>query len=63
MRYQSGTTATDYTYTGQYSNMDDFGLMFYNARWYDPILGRFVQADTIVPGGVQGVRSVRLCKQ
>ncbi len=34
--------------------MDDFGLMFYNARWYDPTIGRFVQADSIVPGGVQG---------
>jgi hypothetical protein len=22
-------------YIGQYSQMDDFGLMFYNARWYD----------------------------
>ncbi len=29
--------------------------MFYNARWYDPLLGRFAQADTIVPGGVQGL--------
>ena len=29
--------------------------MFYNARWYDPSLGRFAQADTIVPGGVQGL--------
>jgi hypothetical protein len=28
--------------------------MFYNARWYDPALGRFTQADSIVPGGVQG---------
>jgi hypothetical protein len=28
--------------------------MFYIARWYDPALGRFAQADTIVPGGVQG---------
>ena len=32
-----------------------FGLMFYNARWYDPSLGRFAQADTIVPNGVQGL--------
>jgi RHS repeat-associated protein len=56
---------TKYTYTGQYSNVSDFGLTFYNARWlrsvpetqwrgYDPSLGRFAQADTIVPGGVQG---------
>ncbi len=34
--------------------MGDFGLMFYNARWYDPALGRFAQADSVVPGGVQG---------
>jgi len=52
------TLPTRYTYTGQYSYMDDsatdlggagFGLMFYNARWYDPVLGRFAQADTIIP--------------
>ena len=24
-------------------------LYFYNARWYDPALGRFVQPDTVVP--------------
>lgn len=29
--------------------------MFYNARWYDPALGRFAQADTIIPDGVQGL--------
>jgi RHS repeat-associated protein len=54
---------SNYTFTGQYSYLDDpstagvtegFGLMFYNARWYDPALGRFAQADTIVPPGVQG---------
>ena len=32
-----------------------FGLMFYNARWYDPALSRFAQADSIVPAGVQGL--------
>jgi RHS repeat-associated protein len=26
----------------------------YNARWYDPTIAHFVQADSIVPGGVQG---------
>jgi RHS repeat-associated protein len=48
-RYSSGTTPTKYTYTGQYSNMSDFGLIFYNARWYDPYLNHFTQPDTIVP--------------
>ncbi len=27
----------------------DRGLYFYGARWYDSSLGRFIQADTIVP--------------
>ena len=54
-RYSSGLSPTQYQYTGQYSHTADFGLMFYNARWYDPALGRFAQADTVVPGGVQGL--------
>ncbi len=57
------TLPTQYTFTGQYSHMSDdatnlgaagFGLLFYNARWYDPMAGRFAQADTIVPNDVQG---------
>ncbi|NOH04091.1 MAG: hypothetical protein HND47_20035 [Chloroflexi bacterium] len=55
VRYSSGATPTQYTYTGQYSYTADFGLMFYNARWYDPSLKRFAQADSIVPPGVQGL--------
>ena len=55
VRYSSGTTSTKYQYTGQYSHTADFGLMYYNARWYDPALGRFAQADSIVPPGVQGL--------
>jgi len=55
VRYQAGTTPTNYTYTGQYSNTADFGLMYYGARMYDPALGRFTSADSIVPGGVQGL--------
>lgn len=46
---------TKYGYTGQYSYVSDFGLHFYNARWYDSSLGRFAQADTIVPSGGQGL--------
>ena len=50
VRYAFGVTPTKYTYTGQYSNVGEFGLLFYNARWYDPALSHFAQADTIVPG-------------
>jgi RHS repeat-associated protein len=39
---------TTRNYTGQ--QLDDTGLLFYNARYYDPGIGRFVSADTIVPG-------------
>ena len=46
VRYASAYAPTDYTYTGQYSNMGDFGLMFYNARWYDPYLNHFTQPDS-----------------
>jgi RHS repeat-associated protein len=49
VRYASGNMPTQYQYTGQFSNMSDFGLMFYNARWYDPYLNHFTQPDSIVP--------------
>jgi hypothetical protein len=29
---------TDYTYTGQRSEVENFGLMYYNARWFEPEL-------------------------
>ncbi|MFZ3071219.1 MAG: RHS repeat-associated core domain-containing protein [Anaerolineaceae bacterium] len=47
-RYQTGTSPTDYGYTGQ---MQEGDLYYYGARWYDPLLGRFLQPDTIVPSG------------
>ncbi len=50
VRYTSSALPTKYTFTGQYSNVADFGLMYYGARWYDVSLGRFAQADTIIPG-------------
>jgi len=40
---------------------EGFGLtctrqgVFYNARYYDPALGRFVSADSLIPGGAQGL--------
>jgi RHS repeat-associated protein len=47
-RASSGTTPTSIRYTGQ--REAETGLYFYQARWYDPALGRFAQADTIIPG-------------
>ena len=46
-RSSSGTLQTDRTFTGQKS--DTTGLMYYNARYYDPALGTFISPDTIVP--------------
>jgi hypothetical protein len=34
--------------------MDGTGLLFYNARYYDPVLARFVSPDTVVPGAANG---------
>lgn len=30
--------------------MESLGLYFYGSRWYDPALGRFAQADVLIPG-------------
>ena len=49
VRAPSGTMQTMYSYTGLYSNVSDFGLLFYNARWYDPYLNQFTQPDSIIP--------------
>jgi RHS repeat-associated protein len=46
-RYTWGTTPTTYRFTGQREE-STIGLYFYNARWYDRALGRFVQADSLV---------------
>ena len=43
-RYTQGSMGTAKGYTGQYA--DATGLDYYNARYYDPIVGRFVSADT-----------------
>jgi len=47
IRSSSGTLQTDRTYTGQKS--DGTGLLYYNARYYDPALGTFLSPDTLVP--------------
>ena len=45
-------TLTDRGFTGQKSNnqpVADLGLLYYNARYYIPSIGKFASADTIVP--------------
>jgi RHS repeat-associated protein len=48
-RWTSGSMPTDYKFTGQRQE-SGFGLYDYGARYYDPLLGRFVSADSVVPG-------------
>jgi len=50
-RFSTGTTPTTRRFTGQREDCQrrTIGLYFYNARYLDPQLGRFVQPDTIVP--------------
>lgn len=49
-RFQDNTAAIEMSnrYTGQQLD-EETGLYYYNARYYDPELGRFTQPDTIVP--------------
>ena len=47
-RSASGALGTDKKYTGQ--RLDQSGLYYYGARMYDAALGRFISADTVVPG-------------
>jgi RHS repeat-associated protein len=37
---RSGSVPTDKLFTGQ--RLDDTGLYYYNARYYDPTIGRFI---------------------
>jgi RHS repeat-associated protein len=45
---RSGEVPTDRLFTGQRFD-DTIGLYDYGARFYDPALGRFISADTVVP--------------
>ena len=47
VRATEGTLPTDFTFTGQRADSD--GLMYYNARYYDATLNRFIQPDSIIP--------------
>ncbi len=45
---RSGSVGTDRQYTGQISE-PQLGIYFYNARYYDSYLNRWLQPDSIVP--------------
>ncbi len=47
-RWTAGTLPTDYRFTGQ-RRESGLGLYQMGARWYDPALGRWLSADTVVP--------------
>ena len=48
-RYTFGATPTQRRFTGQVLDEVAGGLYFYNTRYYDPALGRFTSADTLIP--------------
>jgi len=43
---QTGTDVTPYKFTGK--ELDNTGLYFYSARYYDPEIGRFISPDSFV---------------
>lgn len=46
VRYADQIMPTDYSFTGQ--RLDSMtGLLYYNARYYDPVGGQFTSADTV----------------
>jgi RHS repeat-associated protein len=47
IRWKDGVTPTQYRFTGQLAQAE-VGLAYYVARFYDPALAHFVQADSIV---------------
>lgn len=51
-RYSKGSMGTSKGFTGQYS--DGTGLDYFNARYYDPVVGLFLSVDS-VQGNEQGM--------
>ena len=46
----NGTLSFEASYTGKEFDTDT-GLYYFNARWYDPTLGRFITEDPARDGG------------
>jgi RHS repeat-associated protein len=46
----TGPNIFHHKYTGQVDDGDEAELMYYNARYYDSKIGRFISADSIIPG-------------
>jgi len=59
---KSGINATNYYFTGKELD-DETGLMFYGARYYDPQIGRFTQADPTIqfPYNLQSLNRYSYC--
>jgi RHS repeat-associated protein len=45
-RYSQGSMTTDKGYTSQFHDAAS-GLDYYNARYYDPVLGQFLSTDSV----------------
>jgi RHS repeat-associated protein len=56
LRITPSDLGTDYKFTGQREEAS-LGIYFFNARWYDGSLGRFLSPDTIVPTSTQGTQA------
>jgi RHS repeat-associated protein len=59
---QTGTYDPRHKFTGK--ELDSTGLYFYGARYYDPELGRFISADTVVqaPYDPQSLNRYSYCR-
>ncbi len=63
VRSSTGTETSNYNFTDQELDPES-GLYNYNARLYDPVIGRFISADTIVqaPSDPQSLNRYMYCR-
>ena len=62
-RVNTGSVDLHYKFTGKEIDRES-GLYYYGARYYDPVLGRFISADSIVqsPGDPQTLNRYSYCR-